>query len=294
MRKGLVVEARAIKDLRHGSFEDLIADMDRSVFESSQFGDNPVLFSTHSDHIVVLNEDGIFFSAKYGVKDEKILLSNVQQIEINVMTEDELVNNGIDKFYDSSSLLQNLRMLVDMRLDESVDRARGDLNVLFSHGEIWRKYVRENEDQIGAYAWDAGLGSLDLGVSQKFEDICGGEVADDDLESRREEVLDSLVGLESRLHRRYLKAKEAFEEFHRSTDMRDPEADEVLSRFEAFAENYLDHLLEMSNYASKAVVEGRDGCVVCSAMIHDSFAKHFRDIELGGRFVQKVSSEFAA
>jgi len=290
-KNDMIVEAKVLHDLQKGSYEELLQSLDRAVIENQDlFGDDAVLFASHLDRVIVINEGGQFFSANYTNRDGVIRFGKVDELDVNAVTEESIVASAVDNFFEGESLAEGLKGLMDLRqgIDESpIAKTRESLSRLFGGGRLWRRYVDEHSERVSNFAWDADYGSLKIDVRPIFSDR-GSDVIEDE-----QEVMSALINLERRLVESLNKTTEIYKAYQEETkDLRSDEADQVLSRFESFASDYIDHLTEVSNFASNAVRRGRDGNVSCAAITHDEIAARFKELELGGRFVRKVSSQF--
>jgi hypothetical protein len=285
-KKDMIVEAKVLHDLQLGSYEELLQSLDRAVAESDMFGDEAVLFSSYSSRVVVMNEDGEFFSARYKNRDGVVVFKGIESLDVSVISEDDVVRGGVDSFLDGSSLSDSLRSLINLRnedADSLVDRTRHALDKLFAGGKVWRKYIEENKELIGSFSWDASYGSLKVNMRPMFGLDEGGD---------REDVTEALVALEGRLATVLVETNNAFQKYVEVSNVRDEGSDEVMSRFESFAGDYIDYLGDVNGFLSRAVVESHDGCVTCSSIVYDEIFKRFRELDLGGRFVRKVSAQF--
>jgi hypothetical protein len=296
--KNMIIEAKVLYKLQRGSYEELLQALDQAVSENQEmFGDSEaVLFASHVGSIVVMNEDGGFFSVKYANKDGVVLLKESKALDVGTVSENEIASSGIDQFFDGKSLAESLRDLVNIReieaSDSAVSRVRDALSKLFAGGQIWRKHVEEHKQRIGAFAWDADYGSVKIDVRPVFGDIADGSETEF-TEDLRGEILTELLSLERRLYESLARTKDAFEAYYGQTSgMHDEETGETLVRFEGFASDYIDHLTEVTDFVSSSVCRGEGGEIVCAAIVYDEVALRFKELELGGRFIRKVSAQF--
>jgi len=292
----MIVEAKVLFGLQQGSYEELLQALDQAVAENQEmFGaSDSVLFASFPKYIVVMNEGGQFFKVAFENKDGVVVLGESKTIDVSVLSEDELASMAVDKYFDGGSLAESLREIVKLRrnpiAESPLEKVEQSLLKLFSGGQIWRKHISEKREQVGRFAWDANFGKLEIDIRPVFGELIDEDELDED---SREQVVESLLALEGRLHSRLTSVQEAYEKYQRETsDMRDDEADSLLSQFESFAMNYIDHLAEISSFVSRSVQESNEGCIICAAFVHDEVAKRFKELELGGRFVRKISSQF--
>lgn len=295
-KKTMIVEAKVLYELQRGSYEELLQGLDRAVAEHQElFGDSDaVLFASYPRHAIVANEDGQFFKVDFKNNDGVVELGRVSPVDVSVLSEDEVVSRGIDSFFEGGSMADSLRGMVSVprRLSESpLAKMESRLAVLFAGGQIWRTYIGENRERIGSFAWDAGYGTLKIDVRPVFKDLLG---EDEPSEDARGAVRDELGNLERRLNRQLAEVKADFERYQeRTADLHDEESDETMARFESFAADYIDHLTEIAGFVSSVVRESKDGCIACAAFVHDEVAKRFKELDLGGRFVRKVSAQLS-
>jgi len=283
--------------LQKGSYEELLQSLDREVSENQHlFGeDDAVLFATHADHVVVLNEGGAFFKVPFTRKDGLVKLGKPTAIPVRTLSESQIVSDGVNSFFSDGSLADSLRSIINLRKEAAtspLEKVETELAEIFSGGQIWRKKVSESASDIAPFAWDANLGSLKINVRPVFADLIEGDEPPDGDEIR-EDVVKALLSLEGRLSATLSKTRGAFEKYQECTqEPRDEEADSTMSQFDSFAGDYLEHVSEISKYVASTLREGREGCIACMAFVHDEIAKRFKELELGSRFIRKVSGQF--
>jgi hypothetical protein len=246
--------------------------------------------------VVVVNGDAKFLSAKYSIGDGFVInFGEPKMLDVKLVSEEDIVSNSVQSFLDGKSLHEGLKGLVGLvgsdpgsAFSEMLNR----LKMLFSKGGLWRNSLKGREEEVGGFAWDADYGDLNIFSDPIFEHLYEGDT-DVDLEEYRDDVRDRLINLESRIVKILGLATGAFEEFrHKASAVRDYESDSVLSQFDAFSEDYLSHLSDVGTVVSEAVRDSGDGCVQCSALVHDEVVKRMKELELGGRFIRKTSALF--
>lgn len=291
----MIVEAKVLYELQRGSYEELLQSLSRTICENSdKFGGDAVLFASFPDNAFVVNKSGEFFKIGFKNKNGIVQLGEASHLDVKVISEDEVTAKAVDDYFNGKSLADSLRSIVNLqeRIENGspFERAKTSLAVLFSGGQIWRKYLSENMERIGLFAWDAELGNLKLDVQPMFGNILEGESESGDVA----EVTNSLMVLENKLFECLNKVRKSFKKYQsRTVGARDENSDETMVRFESFSGDYLDHLSEIAEFVSGSIKELNDGsCVVCAALVHDEVAKRYKDLELGGRFIRKVSNQF--
>jgi len=209
-----------------------------------------------------------------------------------VLSESDVVTKGVEGFFQGGSLSEGLRGVINLRKSHKeslLEKTQQALSVLLSGGKVWRDRLAQNKENISSFAWDAEFGDLKIDMPVFGEMLEADDVGDDILK----QVIEGLMVLEQRLFRRLNQVKIAYEDYQQQTlDMRDDERDEVMSQFESFTSDYIDHLSEIANFVSEAVLESHGNCVDCSVLVHDEVAKVYKELELGGRFVRKIAAQF--
>ena len=296
--KAVFVEAKVLGQLQDGSYEEILSTLDRAVAENQgAFGGESVLFATYPDRVIVLNEDGIFHSANYVIDDGIVRLGKPKRISVETLSEDDVVSRGVDAFTEGTMLADSMRGLMSLHpalTSSPLEQVRESLGQLFSRGRIWKKVIHEHKLQIGEYAWDADYGNLELTIRPLFGELF--EEDDDEIDDGvRDVVVENLISLEGRLGEMLSRVHESHDSLTSSnTEMRDEDDDAILSQFDSYATDYMEHLGEVVESVSAAIRMVRDGgCVLCGAKVHDEIALRYRDFDLGGRFVRKVAQAIA-
>ena len=288
----VIIEEKVLSELRDGSLEQTISLVEEAVRESDKFGNSPNPFSTHEKKVIVYNEDNEFFSARYYIEDGGIVkLSHVKPLDVGALKKEDVASRGVDGFMEGISLRESLLGLVQIIGQEApVPLADMEVKVdrLFAGGGIWRKHLGENKDKIAAFGWDADYGDLKVENEPLFTNS-----TKEELEEGRPELIAALARLEKRLANVQAKTSESFKKYQGKTQSpHDPNDSNVLVQFESFCQDYLSHSAKVLELVSEAIRDSGEGCVECSAFVHDQVIMRMRELELGGRFIQKVSAEF--
>jgi len=297
--KAMFVEAKVLGKLQEGSYEEILSLLDRAVAESDGlFGGDAVLFSTYPGSAIVLSEDGAFYSVNYVLNDGIVKFRNPRKVDISVLSEDDIVARGVDSFSDEGTLAESLRGMMSLRnmgITSPLGQVSQDLGRLFSGGRIWKKVIHEHRQRIGQFAWDADYGKLEVSIRPMFTSFLeSGDLDEEDADNIRGNILESLSKLEGKIGELLSRVQDSYESLVAgNVQMRSDEDDSVRSQFESFASDYIDHMGDVMEAVSGAISEMRDtGCVLCGAKVHDEVARRYRDFDLGGRFVRKVSEAF--
>jgi hypothetical protein len=291
-----MIRASVLMELTKGSLEDRMTAVDRAIEE--KFGSDAVLIATFDDKAILLTENGEFISTKYVLgKNGALLLSQQETLSVPISEESDMAGDALSTFYKDGSLVEGLREVVMASMYSNktpFERTKEAIGVLFSGGSLWRKQVSENKEKYTKMVFDGSMGSSQIDSKPVFEKLYNGEVSEEELPEHRKEVLTALAQIEGRLSRLNIQTEEAFEKCQQKmSGHRDGDADQILSRFEGFARDYLDHLSEVGGFVSESIRNGKTGCVACAAMVHDEVAKRAIDLELGGRLIQRLATEFA-
>jgi len=296
-----IVEAKTLEKIAVGSYENKLTAVNEAVEEDSDtFGGNALLLATFKDHVVVVNEDGQFFKSSYKIDDGGIVkFMTTESMDVPVVNPDNLAEEAakkaVDNFFTSGSLGENLLGIMSVvstkrtPLSETQER----LDKLFEGGTLWRKHINKNRDKAVIHGWDYDLG-VPMDIHPRFENVCEGLVSEDDLKDFEEETTSALMDLENNLVDIYENALVSYQNYKgivagMKIDS-DNEESLVLSGFEAFAEDYLDHMKEITKFVSEETK--KEGCVTCMAFVHDEIARRSRELELAGRLIRKVSAQF--
>jgi hypothetical protein len=296
--KELLIEAKVLEKMQGGSYEERLSMLDKAVNENSgMFGDgDSVLFSTFDDKVTVVNESGTFYSAGYKIRDGAVKFSAPTVMDVDVLSEENLPAKAVDDFFESGSVSSKLRGLVQMHKPVEpglLGEAQSELDVLFSGGKLWKRIMEEHKDKISGYGWDVKYGKLDVGVHPAFLEVLTGDDSEIS-EDIADEIQMGLTDLEVRLLDQLNSVTEAVEIYQvKTSGMTGDEAGQVLSQFEGFASDYIEYLEAVSGRVSRAISEMNDGgCALCAALVHDEVAQRYKDMDLAGRFVRKISDSF--
>lgn len=292
---GLMIESKVLSHLSKGSYEERISAIETAIECNSElFEGVGSLVATYPGKVVVLNEFGEFYSAQYNMyEDNAVRFSNAEKMDVPLQTTKGLQESAIEDFFEGGSLVTSMVSLLGVPRNEEqapIQIVQNELETLFDGGGVWRMYVAENREKFSRLAFDPKYGSPMIDVEPKFQDIYEG--SEEAMEERRGEVLTALNKLEGRLSRLFTVTSESFTKFKKATDgNRDQEADQLLSQYESFSDDYLEHLGRVGGYVSESIGKGKSGCVACSALVYDHVVQKATELELGGRLIQKVSTE---
>jgi len=290
-----MVRANVLAQLASGSLEERMTAVDRALEE--QFEDQVALIATFQDRAIYLTENGDFVSIKYVLgKDGVVRFMQSESLSVPMIDGDDISGDVVSGYLRDGSLTEGLREVVmaSLRSNKSpFERTKEATGVLFSGGSLWRKQVNENREKYAKMVFDGSMGSTKLDTRPMFGSVYSENTTEEELEGHRGDVMKALAQIEGRLTRLSVQTEEEFEKYQQKAGgNRDGDADQILSRFEGFARDYLDHLSTVGGFVSENIRGGKSGCVACAAYVHDEVARRMQDLELGGRLIQRLAAEF--
>lgn len=291
-----LIRTSLLEEFTLGSYEEHLSLLASAVEESDTFGEDAIIVSTFPDRVVVVNESGEFFDSRYKIgANNSVRFSRTEKVDVPLMEDGDLSGEALQSFFSGKSMVESMRHMLRSSFTRErtpLEMMEEGIKVLFSKGDFWRTYVRENREAVTKVAFHPSLGSPSIETKPKFGNLYREGVDDATLESCRSDVLAALAKVENRLSRLHAKTTDVYEEYQRiASGMRNEEAAQVLGRYEAFTEDYLEHLAKVGGFVSESIRAGREGCVACSALVHDEVAAQITEIELGGRLAQRVAAE---
>ena len=299
---GKMIEASVMQKLSEGSYEQRMTAICVALEEKSEtFGGSVAVVATFPSKVVVMNENGIFYSVGYNIDNsERVNFDDIDEMSVPLITEKDVRRNAVNSFFESDDSLKEAvaGMMRDLFVKgsapkTSLEKITESMSLLFESGNMWRRYVDDNRPVLAQIAFDPSLGSPRIETKPCFENILDGSM-EGDMEGVREEVGSALSKLEGRLTRLYENTADSIENYEKvASGERDQEADQLLGRFEEFSSDYLDYLGKVGGFVSESISKNSSGCVACGALVHDEVAKRVVDLELGGRLIRKISAEFA-
>lgn len=294
-KNAMFVEASVVSKFCEGSYEERLQILEDTVGDNSDmFGGGEIaLLASHPDYVAVVNDSGQFFSASYVIEDGVVSLGKVTSMNVGVMNEDEIVKKGVDDFFESGSLASGLRSIAGMDGDQTnsmspMERATKDMERLFKEQRHWQQVIADNRDKVLSEMEDSDELSIE-NIAPVFE-----EEYKELSEEWREIVTAELVDMDEAIHSELASIEKEYETYQagNETSLRGEREDEMLSLFEAFASDFIEHFSEVARYVSGAVVESRKSCVTCAAMVHDEIATKLGEMAIAGRFVRQMLSQF--
>jgi len=268
---------------------------------SDSFGGSVAVVATFPSKVTVVNESGIFYSVGYSIDNtERVSFDDIEEMNVPLITEKDVRKKALGSFFDGSG--DELKeavggMMLDLFAKDKtpktpLEKVTEQMVHLFDEGSAWRSYVEDNREVLTRIAFDTSLGSPRIDTKPCFEEILDGSM-EGDLEGFREDVSIALSKLEGRVVRLYESTVDCINEYKEvASGESDQEAAQLLGRFDDFCSDYLEHLGKVGGFVSESISKNRSGCVMCGALVHDEIAKRVVDLELGGRLIRKVSTDF--
>jgi hypothetical protein len=297
------IPTEEVRRLTAGSYEHLIARIEDAVraevvhllgakIEASVVG-------TFPGSAIILAEDGRFVRVKYEDKQGSLTILSHETLQVASFAPDKLDDylksesqKAADSFVqgDVAGALQKLKGLV--RFVEHKNPARDaqivDALVMFHRSDRpWKKVFAEKADTIRRMMLDEVASIHEDRLHVKFRSLYDGSVSETDLETYRELVIESLNKIGERADRLHTQVSAALS----VVKAKKIDDDAVVSLL-AFGEDLVEDLNTTRKTARDATQRVRQ--VESLGKLHDSFAEDFRDRELAGRFVMKMSQRLDA
>jgi len=292
------IPTEEVRRLTAGSYEHLISRIEAAVRADSVrlFGAKieASVVGTFPGNAIVLAEDGRFVRVKYEDKNEALKILSHESVSVPSFAPSEMdgylkseSQKAADAFVkgDVDGALQKLKGLV--RFVENKDPTREvqivDAMVVFHRSDRpWKQTFNEKADTIRRMMLDELASIHEDRLHVKFRSLYDGSVGEADLETYRELVIESLNKIVARADalRKQVSAT-VISAKARKID------DEAVTSLIAFGENLNEDLGSTKKSVREATQRVRR--VENLGKLHDAFAEDFRDRELAGRFVVKMS-----
>lgn len=292
------ISTEEVRRLSVGSFEHLIARIEEAVrAEAVQLFGAKIessVTATFQGYAIVLAEDGRFVRVKYEDKKGQIKILGHEPVKVESIAPDKLDSylnsesqKAVDAFLagDVSAAMTRLKSLVPFVENKTApqdDRMVDAMVAFYRSDRPWRRVFTEKADTIRRLVLDEVAAIHEDRLQVKFRPLYDGSVSGADLEKYRELVIENLQKIGER-------SGTLIEQV--SVAVRDVKAkkldDEAVVSLVAFGEDLIEDL-----NATRATVRGaaqRVRKIDCLGKLHDTFAEDFRDRELAGRFVMKMS-----
>lgn len=302
-----LVDGDFLAKLVSGSYESAAGLVDEAVMAQAElFGgtdDSVSTLATFSEHMIVANEGGGFFRAKWAMnEDDEIEISDVEEIDVPIF---EAGSMGVQV---RDQARQATRLLMRGRYDEAGPKLR-ELYGLVRSGvrltaegvedlylkqtfveEEWFQAVTEREQEIRGYL---GVEALRLPILKpRFGALLDEDVDEAQAEQQRGTViaaLKELRGVFAKMRERIVLAKQVNEGYQiRGTE----EGGMGVSDFVDFVRGYNNSLDSMMAITNDALAVSEDGCVKCLARLHDGIASQVHEWSLASALSEKLARRF--
>lgn len=292
------ISTEEVRRLSVGSFEHLIARIEEAVRASAEqlFGAKieSSVTATFQGYAIVLAEDGRFVRVKYEDKKGQIKILGHEPVKVETFEPGKLdgylkseSGKAVEAFLKGDvagalSRLKGLVPFVESKTAPQDDRIVEAMVAFYRSDRPWRQVFIEKADTIRRLVLDEVAAIHEDRLQVKFRSLYDGSVNEADLEKYRELVIENLQKIGAR-------ANTLIEQV--SGAVRDAKAKKLDDAAVVSLIAFGDDLIEDLN-ATRATVRGasqRIGRIDCLGKLHDSFAEDFRDRELAGRFVMKMS-----
>lgn len=304
-----LVDADFLAKLVAGSYETTVGAVDEAVQRAAgQFGgdaDSISTLATYPDHIIVANGKGEFFRAKWSVVEDRVEVSEVEDITKDVPV------------YESGTMGAQVReeaaeavrlMLADN--DEEADVKLSSLYGLVKRGvrltaegvedlfikqdfteDDWFKAAKDNGNEIRAFL---GADAMRLDVPKPaFGAVLSDGLGESEAEKHRPAVASGVKGLRDlfiKMQDSIALAKQVNEGY--GVRGGDQAGGLGVTDFVEFVEGLSDALEGMIAILEDGVAVSEDGCVKCLARLHNGVAGQAYEWALASAFAEKLARRF--
>lgn len=301
-----LVDSDFLSRLIAGSMESAIGAVDEAVAANAGLfnaeGESVRTMATYSDHVIVVNEDGEFFRAKWKLTDDGVVISEAEEIDVPVY---EVKAMGKQVRQES---IAAVRAMLANDLPGAEDKVRGMYRLVKSGIRLtaegvedlyhqhavadsdWFKAVQEQGDKIRSF-----IGTESIRISRRpprFEALLDDGVTESQAEPQRAGVAASLAQLSGELvaMRSRIALARQVTEGHRPRDA--AEGDMTASDFVEFVAGFGEDLDAMIGLLGDAQAVSEDGCIKCLARLHDGVSSQMYEWSLATAFCEKLARRF--
>lgn len=303
-----MVDGEYLSRLINGSFEEAIRKADEMVENNAELfggGDGVMLQSwTFPKHVLVVNSDGEFFRASFGVNEDtgESVFSEVERVDVPVKEARELskdaranadaavkaiLSGDKDKAEEAIGVLHTLVQAGVSLTAESVEDQLGHMDISESE---WFDTIRQNEKQIRAFVGSEGNKPTPQPRYSNIEEM---RSSDDHLFRRT--VRNSLTILRNNLTEMcnsMALAREIGENHTLVAPKTDDDPSMSTQDFMEFVEAFDGDLCMVKGSIEDAIMVSEDGDVRSLARIHDSVAGLMYEMNLAAVFCEKLARRF--
>lgn len=300
-----LVDGDFLAKLVADSYETAIGAVDEAVMAHADIfgGDSNSIrtIATYPDHVIVANQDGDFFRAKWTIEENDVVLGEVEDLDVPVFEADVMGSQVRQEAKDAVKLLMNgdrngagekLRSLY--RLVKSGVRLTGEgVEDLFNKQnwfeQDWFHAVEQRGQDIRAFL-GADATRIEM-PKPSFGFLIKGEVSEDQAEDHRNSVAAALKKLRSvfvKMRSDTALAREVSEQ-HQLRGGGDAMS---AVDFVQFVSGLSENLDEVIGVLDDAMAVSEDGCVRCLARIHDGIADQAFEWGLAAAFSEKLARRF--
>jgi len=302
-----LVDGDFLAKLVSGSMETAVGAVDEAVMANAGlFGGEPDSVSTiatYEDHMIVANEDGDFYRAKWDLSEDGVTISDVEEIDVPVYEAGSMGSQVREEAAQAAAALladdmetadEKLRSLYQLVKSGVRLTAEGveDLyqKQFFTEGD-WFRAVQEQDQQIRTF-----LGTEALRVTatkSRFANVADESVTENQAEAQRGTIAGALAQLSGDLagmRNRIALAKQVTE----GHQARGGDADDNMTStdFVEFVAGYGDGLDNLIGILGDAQAVSEDGCLKCLARLHDGIAEQMYEWGLAAAFCEKLARRF--
>jgi hypothetical protein len=299
-----LVDGGFLAKLLSGSFEASMGKVDEAVSAQPELfggseGTEIRTIGTFPAHAIVLNDDGEFFRASFGVNEETgaVELGEVERLDVPVREVTELgAQMRAESLEAVEAILRGDDETADVRLGSLYEMVRSGVRLTaegveddyleaFSEDPDWMVALRENQESVETFVGAEANREL---PGPKFESI---DV--EDTRSRKVVVV-ALRRLHEglkRLHRDVSAARSIEEEALLRVEGEE-DASMATEAFVDFVSEYGAQLDDTIGLVEDAIAVSEDGTLGSLARVHDGVASRMKDMGLAAAFSEKFARRF--
>jgi hypothetical protein len=305
-----LVDGDFLARLTANSMESVMGAVDEVVTENAAlFGgtsDTVRTIATYPSHLIVVNEDGEFYRAKWSRTDNGgVVLSEIEEIDVpvydarslgpqvrqeSVAAAKALLNGDMDT---ADEKLRGLYRLVKSGVRLTAEGVEDLYHQQMAEDSDWVLALRERAEEIRTFL---GTDAIRIeSMKPRFESLLDGSVTEQQAEPQRTVVADALGRLSSDLvtmRTRIALAKQVTEG-HKLRGDEKAESGPTAADFVDFVSSFSEDLDAMIGVLGDAQVVAEDGCIKCLARLHDGLSARMYEWGLATAFCEKLARRFA-
>ena len=193
------------------------------------------------------------------------------------------------------SLLSAVSDAVLSGLTVTPEGVEEQIKVRLADERIWRQNFQANEDTFKKFV-GSDLEKIESSLpKQKFAAILDGTIGEERYTEYHDIAVGSLQELAKYVNTMVESAEAALDSsFTLKDEFQVEDADNAVSEFKAFLEDYADDVRGLHEELKDALAVASDSCLLCMATVHDSVAAKMYEYRLASAFVDQYAKRFVA